>query len=308
MKSLMTVILIVVSISLPGCSRQGSLETANRVSSANDPAAPAEKYRAEAELRKTSLGDVDQSQAAAEAMDRKIISSADLSLEVATPTETQQQIGSIAATLGGFVVTSESKQTESNNPDPSKQQLTVTLVVRVPAAQFNSAITQIRATAGRIIHQKISGEDVTEEFIDLEARLKTQKALELQFIEIMKQATKIIDAMEVQRQIAEVRDGIEKLEGRKRFLANHASLSTITISLNSPTAIIVNTSSFGRSVRDAVAGSLDLSTEIVLGAIRLIILLMPLVIFIGLPAALVARYFVRRAKRLNVASGLESPH
>ena len=108
-----------------------------------------------------------------------------------------------------------------------------------------------------MIQEKITGQDVTEEFIDLEARIKTQKALELQFLEIMKQAHKVEDALEVQRQIAEVRTEIEKLEGRKRFLENRASLSTITVSLQSPTAIVVNTSGFGRNMREAVADSVE---------------------------------------------------
>ncbi len=67
----------------------------------------------------------------------------------------------------------------------------VSLVLRVPATQFNSALEQIRATATRVIMEKTTGQDVTEEFIDLEARIKTQKALELQFLEIMRQAIKV---------------------------------------------------------------------------------------------------------------------
>jgi chromosome segregation ATPase len=75
---------------------------------------------------------------------------------------------------------------------------------------------------------------VTEEYIDLEARLRTQKALEAQFLEIMKQAHKISDALEVQRQIAEVRADIERIEGRRRFLENQSALSTITLMLQTP--------------------------------------------------------------------------
>lgn len=62
------------------------------------------------------------------------------------------------------------------------------LVVRVPAAQFDKAMEEIRAVASRIVQEKRTGKDVTEEFIDLEARMKDQKALEVQFLEIMKRA------------------------------------------------------------------------------------------------------------------------
>jgi len=105
------------------------------------------------------------------------------------------------------------------------------------------------------------------------------------------------DALEVQRQIAEVRTEIEKLEGRKRFLENRASLSTITVSLQTPTAIAVNTSGFGRDVREAVADSVQLAIGIVLFLIRFVIVMIPVFLLIILPGYLIARYFWRRAQK-----------
>jgi len=177
--------------------------------------------------------------------------------------------------------------------------LEVNLVVRVPATQFGAALDQIRSTGSRVIQEKITGQDVTEEFIDLEARIKTQKALESQFLEIMKQAHKVEDALEVQRQIADVRTEIEKLEGRKRFLENRASLSTISVSLQSSTAIAVNSSSFGRNIREAVADSVDVASAIVLFLIRFIILLIPILLLIILPGFLITRYALRRARKMQ---------
>jgi hypothetical protein len=68
----------------------------------------------------------------------------------------------------------------------------------------------------------------------------------------------------------------------------------------------VNTSGFGRSVKDAIAISIDLATGIVLLLIRLIIVSIPIILLVVLPAGLVARYFVHRARRLNSARGLET--
>jgi hypothetical protein len=263
----------------------------------------AEAKKIEPEQVRVSLQQADDSDAITKANERKIIRSATLALEVASPTDIQWQIGSIAASLDGFVVTSESKHVGNSD---SKAQLEVTLVLRVPADQFDKALGQIRATGGRVVDEKITGQDVTEEFIDLEARLKTQKALENQFVEIMKQAGKISDALEVQSQIANVRAEVERLEGRRRFLQNRASLSTINVTLRNPAAIAVNTSGFGRSVKDAIAISIDLATGIVLLLIRLIIVSIPIILLVVLPAGLVARYFVHRARRLNSARGLET--
>ncbi len=245
-----------------------------------------------------SLNQADQSQTMAEAMNRKIIRNAELMLEVAAPTEAQRKITSIAESLGGFVVTSESKQRQTGD---GKQELEINLVVRVPATQFNSAMEQIRSAGSRVVAEKVTGEDVTEEFIDLEARIKTQKALESQFLEIMKEAHKVADALEVQRQIADVRTEIEKLEGRKRFLENRASLSTISISLQSPTAIAVNTSSFGRNIREAVADSVDVASAIVLFLIRFVIVMIPIFILLILPGWFLARFGLRRARKMQLA-------
>jgi hypothetical protein len=267
-------------------SSQGLTGTSynNQTTAKEQPAAPAQ----------VSLNQADQSHSIAEAIDRKILRDANLTLEVGEPAEVQRKISSIAESVGGFVVTSESKQRQVGD---GKQELEVNLVVRVPATQFGSALDQIRSAGSRVIEEKITGQDVTEEFIDLEARIKTQKALELQFLEIMKQAHKVEDALEVQRQIADVRTEIEKLEGRKRFLENRASLSTITVSLQSPTAIAVNTKGFGRDIRQAVADSVDVARAIVLFLIRFVIVMIPVFLLLILPGWFIARYVFRRARK-----------
>ena len=168
-----------------------------------------------------SFNEANAANEAAQAIERKIIRNANLTVEVASPIESQRQISSIAESHGGFVVTSE--MTQQTSEDNSKPSVSVNLVVRVPAAQFDSVVQAIRAAGSRVLQEKRTGQDVTEEFIDLEARIKNQRALETQFLEIMKRAGKVEEALEVQRQLAEVRTEIEKLEGRKRFLENQAT-------------------------------------------------------------------------------------
>jgi hypothetical protein len=290
--------------SMTGC---GTLENGRRFespSSSTDIASkPKQEEAKESAMQQVSLKQADLSQSMAEAIDRKIIRNADLTLEASAPTEVQRKISSIAESLGGFVVLSESKQRGSG--DSAKQDLEITLVVRIPGLQFGSALEQIRGAGNRVIQEKITGQDVTEEFIDLEARIKTQKALELQFLEIMKQANKVADALEVQRQIADVRTEIEKLEGRKRFLENRASLSTISVTLQSPTAI-VGTSGFGRDIREAVSESVAVARAIVLFVIRFLIVMVPIFVLIILPGGLLARYLVRRARRLQLSREVKS--
>ena len=303
-------LLLLVLLSFSGCAQlQRSEAPTDRLETApSAKRASTERTQTtaeEAQIQKVSLSQADQSQSMAEAMNRKIIRNAELYLEIRDPAEGQRKITSIAESLGGFVVTSESKQ--SDTQDPTKKELEVNLVVRIPALQYNSALEQIRAVGNRVIQEKTTGQDVTEDFIDLEARIKTQKALELQFLEIMKQANKVGDALEIQRQIADVRTEIEKLEGRKRFLENRASLSTITVSLRTPAAIAVNTAGFGRNVKIALSDSFAIATAIVLFLIRFVIIMLPVTLLIILPGVFLARYLIRVAQRWKPATQAPTP-
>lgn len=258
------------------------------------------------EFKKVSLDESEKAEETSAAADRKIIRNADLTMEVSSTTDTQHRIVSIAEAHRGFVVTSEAKQRESK--EPAQRTLDIKLVVRIPENRFGSALDQIRGLTSNLTEEKISGQDVTEEFIDLEARIRTQKALEAQFLQIMRQTGKIVDALEVQRQIAEVRSDIERLEGRKRFLENRSSLSTITVNIISPKPmVVVPTTGFRSSVREAVSESFDVGSGIVLFFVRFLIVMIPISIFVLLPGGLVLRYFIRRAKRMRLAEALSAP-
>ena len=240
---------------------------------------------------------------ASQAIDRKIIRNGNLTVEVASPIEGQRKISSIAESHGGFVVTSG--MTQQTSEDNSKPSVSVNLVVRVPATQFDSVVQEIRAAGSRVLQEKRTGQDVTEEFIDLEARIKNQRALETQFLEIMKRAGKVEEALEVQRQLAEVRTEIEKLEGRKRFLENQASLSTINVTLQTPTQI-VNAVGFWYNVKSAFADGVDVAAAIVLFLIRAIIALLPVLVLIVLPVALITKVVIMRMRRKRtMTSGQE---
>lgn len=297
MRSLSLLLLLAVAFS--GCSREAAYEqTAQTRANTAELTDTSRQAGQTTTAQPVSLVAADSAETVAAAADRKIIKNAELTLEVTSPNDAQRSVASIAETQGGFVVTSETKISE--NHDPAKRTVEVKLIVRVPANQFDAALAAIEKLSTNVIHRGISGSDVTEEFIDLEARIRTQKALELQFIEIMKQAGNISDALEVQRQIAGVRTEIEKLDGRRRFLENRASLSTITVDLKSPVLIAVNTSSFGRSLRESVSDSVGVASAIVLGLTRFFIVMVPIVVLIILPVGLIASVLVRRARRLRL--------
>lgn len=240
-----------------------------------------------------SLASISTVYAATESVDRKIIRNGELTLETESPTDGLRKITEAAESHGGFVVTSEFKQ----NPVAAgaKPSQSVTVVARVPASQFASALEQIRNAGDRVVQEKVSGQDVSEEYLDVEARLRNKKALEGQFLEIMKQARKVEDALDVQNQLADVRTEIERLEGRRRFLENQAALSTITTTLQMPQPIIASTATgFGATVKHAFGDAVDTAASIVLFVIQAAIILVPITVFFGLPGWLVWRVLRRR--------------
>ncbi len=241
----------------------------------------------------TSLNQARQSQDAPLTFDRKVIRNAEVNLETDSPEDAQRTIGSIAERKGGFVVESQ----QSSTDDRSTTRDTVVMSVRVPSERFAETLDEIRSTAKRIIAENIKGEDVTEEFIDVEARLKAKKALEQQFTEIMKRANSVEDALNVQAELADVRAEIEKIEGRKRYLENQASMSTIRVKLQTPTAFAASSDGFSDRLAESFGIGLDFALNFVLGLVTLGIGILPFALFIGLPGYLIARAVMRRRNR-----------
>ena len=239
-----------------------------------------------------ALNKAELAQVATQAYDRKIIRNATLEIELDQPEAAQRKAATIAETSGGFVVTSEARKTDGS--------VSVNVVVRVPSAQFNNVIEQMRTqlgekAGGKILQDKTSGLDVTEEFVDLEARIKTKKALEDQFLVIMRSANKVSDALEVQTQIAEVRGEIEQMEGRRRLLENQAALSTITLALHTSAPIVMASGSgFWYQVRQAFADGIDAALAIILGVIRFVLVMIPVLVLIVLPLYGLWRWLRRR--------------
>ena len=222
--------------------------------------------------------------------DRKIIRNAELSLEAENPEDSQRKITAIAELKGGFVV--ESQQSVSDVTANSRD--IVTMTVRIPAARFSETLSDIRNVSSRVVAETIKGQDVTEEFIDIEAQLRAKKALEQQFMEIMKRASSVDDALSVQRQLADVRGEIERVEGRKRFLENQSSLSTIRIRLQTAKVFAATSVGFGDRLSQSFMAGANVAVSFVLGLITAVVALLPFAFFIGLPVFLLFRYVWKR--------------
>lgn len=264
--------------------------TAGRASSG--PAAPLQDQSVS--LEKASANVQQPLPDVAAGVERKIIRNAELSIESQNPEDSFRKVASLAESKDGYVVTSEAVQPDgAAEPD----RMNVTVVVRVPAAQFEATVDEIRRLGSRVLQDKRTGQDMTEEYIDLQARLQAKRALESQFLEIMKQAREVSEALEVQRQLAEVRSEIEQIEGRRRFLESQSNLSTIRVAIVPPVQLIGRT---GGGLKEALRDGLGAALLIILTLVRVVLASLPLLILVGVPAWLLLRYWLRRGRRSKV--------
>ena len=307
MRQFSKLIVLALTLSLVACSRAGKMRAdvaANQTAESQPQAAarPASESLAKSgtagrfTIHDASLASNEQSQGPTVVLpERKIIRNAELTVELDAPAEAQRKLASLAESFGGYVVTAESHQQDARGQGAPP---IVSVEMRVPAPRFDAAVAEVRALGGRVRQEKITGRDVTEEYIDLEARLRAQRALEAQFLEIMKRAARVADALEVQRELGNVRAEIERVEGRRRFLENQSSLSTIKVILQTPAPLVsTQTSGFFGGLRRAFGDGLDTAAGIVLGLVEFGVAAAPVVVIFGVPLYLFWRFVRRRFPR-----------
>lgn len=155
--------------------------------------------------------------------DRLIIKTGSVAMVVDDVKVSVQIISDYAKANEGFVV--------SSNVYKQGVGLSGHVTIRIPSEKFDEKIDDIKEM-GEVTSESVNGQDVTEEYVDLEAQMKNLKATETQFLEIMRRAYKIEDVLAVQRELTNVRDRIERIEGRMKYLTQSASLSTLTVHLS----------------------------------------------------------------------------
>ena len=156
----------------------------------------------------------------------------------------------------------------------------------------------------RVTREQVAGHDVTEEYLDLAARLRTQRTLEAQLLALVAQAKSLHDVLEVQKQLAEVRGEVEKLEGRQRFLDQQIDLSTVTLHISRRPPVVEGGLGFGETFRKAGRDFVQVTLGMAHGLIRAVGVLLPLLLFLVAPVLLIARLLWRRRRARLIRSGL----
>lgn len=164
--------------------------------------------------------------------DKKIIKNGNLTLKVDSTDEAAKKITEIAKNNDGEVSSSSFYQSANNAKSGS-------IAVKTPVNNFDKAFAEIKGVASLVVRESTSGQDVTEQYIDLQAQLKNRQAEEQSFVKILDQAQKIQDVLDVTAQLARVRGNIEQLQGKIKYLESQTDMSTISITLSEDANITV---------------------------------------------------------------------
>ncbi len=161
---------------------------------------------------------------------KKEIKNGSLNLRVDKADRAVEKISQIAKSNGGEVFTSNLSQTAKNVKSGSVE-------VRVPVANFEKTFGELKGVATLVIRESTSGTDVTMAYSDLQTQLKNKQVEEQAFLNILNQAGKISDILEVTREVARVRGEVESLQGRIKFMESQTDMASISISMIEDTTV-----------------------------------------------------------------------
>lgn len=160
-----------------------------------------------------------------------VIRTGQASIEVDSLERAVAQVRLLAGRIGGYVA--------NTTVQTGRGQLrSATLELKAPAERFDEGLDGL-APMGRVESVNVTAEDVGEEFTDVTARMGNARRLESRLIELLATRTgKLKDVLDVEQELARVREEIDRYEGRLRYLRAHAALSTLTIYVHEPIPVV----------------------------------------------------------------------
>ncbi len=157
------------------------------------------------------------------AEERMIVCTGNMSLVVEDVVAARDEIAQLAVRLDGYVVSSRISGEE--------QDRTGWISIRVPDDKFDQALAEIRDLSVRVTSESTSAEDITEEYVDLQSRLKNAEAIESQYLAILEKAEKIEDILKVYEALSQIRYEIEQIKGRIQYLERTSAMGSISVYL-----------------------------------------------------------------------------
>lgn len=174
--------------------------------------------------RETMAADESDKQAAAvklQVKDRRIIKMGEIRFECSNLNDTRKRIDTTIEKFGGYV--------SKENAYSYEERIEQSIVIRVPAKNFDRLTAEISTCAKKLDRKHIEARDVTEEYLDIELRIKIKKETENRYRMLLTQAKTVQEILSIEKQIGELRTEIESIEGRLKYLQNRISYSTLTV-------------------------------------------------------------------------------
>ena len=165
-----------------------------------------------------------ESQVLPEDFDRKIVKSAELGIRAEAVRESAAQAQQIAAQFGGSVLSSQISRDDGS--------IYADLVLSIPSEEFEKALDELRGLGKQVTTDTVMGEDVTEEFVDLQSRERNLLAAEQSLLELYDRAESVNDALAIERELTNIRGQIEQVQGRIKYLEERTALSQITLTIH----------------------------------------------------------------------------
>ncbi|MFN3429327.1 MAG: DUF4349 domain-containing protein [Candidatus Sericytochromatia bacterium] len=247
-----------------------SANEAPRARMAAKPAAPGQ----EAPSQKEKPADPQSPQAG-----RYIIRSANVSLQVKDVRQAMTRVQEVAGLHRGFISDSSLEAGEGQTP-------TASLTIRVPAARFDQALNALGGV-GVVRARQVSGQDVTVELVDTDARVRNLKREEAELLKLLSRAGRLSEVLEVERELSRVRGQIEQAQGRLRQLSSQVDLATIQVSLaESVQQVTTSPWQLGPVAENAWANAQRELAATVAAVIAGLIWFVAFVLPVGLPALL----------------------
>lgn len=292
MRTKSLLLMLILTLILTACA--GASTSTMEAPAASNPAAP---YTAESGLQVMPTAGADQAMSSnVPASNRLVIKNANITVEVERVAEAEATLRVRAEQLGGYVV---SVQTYG-----SDDEMISIITFRVPVERFDEALSGVESMAHRVLNRSVSGDDVTEEFVDLESRLRNLEATRERLLALLERAQRVEDALQVNQALSDVQGQIEQIQGRMKYLRDSAALSTISVELRPipPQPDIVEEDSWQpvRVAREALSGLVSFAQALAYLGIVLLIW-SP----VWLPMILLTRWGLRRMGARRTANKSE---
>ena len=219
-----------------------------------------------------------------EVQEQKIIKTANLEFETQELDKTHQTILNLTTQYKGLV--------QSDNSGKSYDKIYRHITLRVPSENFQIVVDGISDRVAYFDRRVITRQDVTEEFVDVQARLKAKKKLESRYLELLKQAKNVKEMLEIERELSQIREEIEAKEGRLKVLESRVSMSTINVSFYKTTVETGVRVSYGAKMLNSLEGGWEGISIFFLGILYLWPLFLMAIIII-----LVVRRLIKRSRK-----------